>query len=81
MSRETEVSLRLTEPAKEIYNKLPAKGKGTWVSDAIIEKSEREKGIIFTEAEEQRIREIVTEVLNVYTLETHNGDKYYIRKE
>lgn len=48
MSRNTEVSLRLTENAKKIYDKLPAKGKGIWVSEAIEEKHDREKGIIFT---------------------------------
>lgn len=62
IKRETEVSLRLTEKAKEIYDKLPAKGKGIWVSEAIEEKHNKESNP-FTEEQEQRIIDIIKEVM------------------
>lgn len=42
--RADEISIKLRHEAKQIYNSLPAKGKGEWVSEAIIEKADREQG-------------------------------------
>lgn len=48
--------------AKEIYDNIP-NSKVAWVADAIEEKHEREKGIIFAPEQEQRIIEIIKEVI------------------
>lgn len=42
--RADEISIKLRHQAKQIYDNLPAKGKGEWVSDAIISKHEHEQG-------------------------------------
>lgn len=57
--RTDEISVKLRPEAKQIYDNLPAKGKGEWVSDAIIEKAERNT-IPITE---DRVRAIVHEEL------------------
>jgi len=42
--RADEISIKLRHEAKEIYDNLPKKGKGEYVSDAIIEKHTRYTG-------------------------------------
>ena len=42
--RTDEISIKLRHEAKEIYTNLPAKGKGEWVSDAIVEKHSHDTG-------------------------------------
>lgn len=54
----------ITYSANKIYKSLPSHiKKGEWVSDAIIEKHNREQGKLFTPEQETRIREIVKEVV------------------
>jgi len=42
--RTDEISIKLRHKAKEIYTSLPAKGKGEWVSDAIVDKHDHDTG-------------------------------------
>lgn len=44
-NRKDEVGIKLTNAARTIYDELPAKGKGQWISDAMIKKHEREQGV------------------------------------
>ncbi len=56
--RTDEISIKLRHEAKEICNNLPKKGKGEWVSDAIIEKHSRDSGTDLA-AQVQDLRERV----------------------
>lgn len=71
--------------ALEKLDKIPRMERSKFVDKAVIaypiEKNEREQGNIFTEAEEQRIKDIMKEVLDVYVLKSGNGKEYYIRKD
>lgn len=58
----TRMSITLTERALEIYKSIKPHERSKFVSEAIIEKHQREKGH-FTIDEEERIREIIREVL------------------
>ena len=42
------LSIILSKEARDIYNKVKPHDKSKYVSDAIVEKHNREKGIIFT---------------------------------
>lgn len=42
--RTDEISIKLRHEAKTIYESLPKKGKGEWVSDAIVDKHEHDTG-------------------------------------
>jgi TolA-binding protein len=42
--RTDEISIKLRHEAKAIYENLPKKGKGEWVSDAIITKHAQDAG-------------------------------------
>lgn len=57
------LSITLTGKALEIYKGIKSYERSKWVSEAIEEKGQREKGRVFTEAEEQRIIEIIKEVI------------------
>jgi group I intron endonuclease len=62
-NRSNQISLDFTNhlEAKKVYDELPHKNKTAWVSDAIIEKSEREKGNGYVTKEE--VIEIVKEMM------------------
>lgn len=63
--RSDEISIKLRHEAKQIYDSLPAKGKGEWVSEAIIEKADREQGnTLIQQIEEirQHVKELEAEL-------------------
>lgn len=57
--RQNEIGIRLNDEAKGIYDNLPPKGKGEWVSQAIIEKRDRETG---SNADIQQMRQEIDEL-------------------
>jgi len=56
--RTDEISIKLRHEAKQVYDNLPAKGKGEWVSDAIITKHAQDSGAGL----EEQIRELRSRV-------------------
>jgi len=60
MSRDTEINIKLTPKAKDIYDTLP-RPKNRYVSDAIIEKHERNNGTDLA-AQVQELRERVERI-------------------
>lgn len=52
------INTSVRKSAKDIYDKLPARQKGEWLSDAIEEKHNREQYQIFTEEQQKYIQQI-----------------------
>ena len=69
--RTKQITLDFTKhpKAKEIYDDISG-SKVAWVAEAIEEKDQREKGIIFTPEQEQRIIEIIKEVIGKWQQQT-----------
>lgn len=64
--RTKQITLDFTKhpKAKEIYDNIP-NSKVAWVADAIEEKHEREKGIIFTPEQQKVIDSLKEEIKNL----------------
>jgi hypothetical protein len=63
--RTDEISIKLRHEAKAIYDNLPAKGKGEWVSDAIIEKaSNNADTLTLTAADKKYVQDRITEAVH-----------------
>lgn len=77
--RTKQITLDFTKypKAKEIYDNISG-SKVAWVADAIEEKHEREKGIVFTPEQEELIDQ---KDKNLYKMITDWVHKYYIRKD
>lgn len=56
------INLLINDEAKKIYEKLPSRNKGSWVSEAIIEKSNKKE--IFT-AEQQKVIDELKEKVSI----------------
>lgn len=59
-------SITLSEAARKIYESWPSHERSKMVSDAIMEKWERDNGKLFTDAEKEEIRRIAKEEIRRY---------------
>jgi len=62
-NRDTEINIKLTPKAMQIYKDLP-RPKNHFVSDAIIEKWAKEHGEVFTAEQVEFIREEIASFLS-----------------
>ena len=67
-NRKTEINIKLTPAAKEIYSQLP-RPKNHFVSDSIIEKWAKEHGEIFTPEQVTAIKKLIEADIRLELLE------------
>lgn len=61
-NRDTEINIKLTSKAMEIYRELP-RPKNHFVSEAIIEKWAKEHGEVFTKEQLKRMRQEIEKIV------------------